>query len=66
MADVKITCMQNGPLEVKGGLTVVDHEGREIALEDGDQYLCRCGQSANKPFCDGSHKRASFDGTLNV
>ena len=29
-------------------------------LEAGRVLLCRCGQSANKPFCDGSHERAEF------
>jgi CDGSH-type Zn-finger protein len=49
---------------------VTDAEGQSVGWEEGGQfpagdeyYLCRCGQSANKPFCDGSHKRAGFDGT---
>jgi CDGSH-type Zn-finger protein len=35
-----------------------------LALEAGERYaLCRCGQSTNKPFCDGTHKHVDFDGT---
>lgn len=52
----------NGPYLVEGGLEVRDAEGR--ALDAPDVYaLCRCGGSANKPFCDGTHSRIGFDGT---
>ncbi len=52
----------NGAYLVSGGVPIEDAEGRR--LEAGEPYaLCRCGGSANKPFCDGSHKRRDFDGT---
>jgi CDGSH iron-sulfur domain-containing protein 3 len=52
MAEIKV--MDDGPLAVTG-ITLLDGEGR--AMETKDQvYLCRCGLSKNKPFCDGSHK----------
>ncbi len=49
----------DGPLWVTGGVPVTDAQGR--ALERRNRVtLCRCGQSANKPLCDGSHKQAGF------
>jgi uncharacterized Fe-S cluster protein YjdI/CDGSH-type Zn-finger protein len=49
----------NGPLFVRGRAHVVDGDGRLIR-EDTRLALCRCGASANKPFCDGSHRRVDF------
>jgi CDGSH-type Zn-finger protein len=34
--------------------------GRCLPVEEGSIYLCRCGRSANKPFCDGMHKKAGL------
>jgi CDGSH-type Zn-finger protein len=68
---VTIRCRQHGPLVVEmpaeGGLRlrVTDHEGRELPLPDHKRAvaLCRCGQTATKPFCDGSHKTAGQKST---
>lgn len=60
MADVTVKALRNGPLEVSGSVQVLDIGGTPYPAEEGPIYLCRCGQSANKPFCDGSHKRAGF------
>ena len=50
---------KNGPLQLKGNLTIVASSG--CARWHGTEaYLCRCGNSKNKPFCDGSHKTAGF------
>ncbi len=49
----------NGPLEVSGSFRLVNSEGKIIQSE-GTTFLCRCGGSANKPFCDNSHKRNGF------
>lgn len=57
----KITVGHNGPLRVEGEFTIVDPEGREFGLAGRTLIsLCRCGQSQNKPFCDGSHARTGF------
>ncbi|MEN8230366.1 MAG: CDGSH iron-sulfur domain-containing protein [Bacteroidota bacterium] len=53
--------LANGPLEVSGNFRVVNSEGK-IIMNEGTVYLCRCGGSANKPFCDGTHKRNGFPG----
>jgi CDGSH-type Zn-finger protein len=64
MSEVVIRCRENGPLVVQGPFRLVDHEGREYPLPTDKPLvaLCRCGASAAKPFCDGSHKRCGFDG----
>lgn len=54
---------QNGPILVEGAVTVTDHDGAKVQLP-GTLALCRCGASANKPFCDGSHFGTGFDGTV--
>jgi CDGSH-type Zn-finger protein len=61
MADVTITALKNGPLEVGGGAKLLDHQGKEYPEDQFPPlYLCRCGQSKNKPFCDGSHETVGF------
>jgi uncharacterized Fe-S cluster protein YjdI len=49
----------DGPLYGRGELEVQSNSG-ETLVADTRLALCRCGQSANKPFCDGSHKAAGF------
>jgi len=49
----------NGPLRVVGSLEVVSGTGR-TCNKVTETFLCRCGQSKNKPYCDGSHKAAGF------
>jgi CDGSH-type Zn-finger protein len=73
---IKVTVTKNGPYLVKGAVpmarqTIVsDAQGESREWSEGERFetnetyaLCRCGQSANKPFCDGSHVRVEFDGT---
>lgn len=60
MDQVRIKTLKNGPLEVSGGVELADASGAPVATDGEPIYLCRCGQSTNKPFCDGSHKRAGF------
>ena len=57
-----IRCRENGPLVLPAQFKIVDHLGNEIPLPLGKEViaLCRCGQSKNKPFCDGMHKQVGF------
>ena len=59
MAEVKIQALKNGPLLVKGDIEILDSQG-EVMEVSKQVALCRCGQSANKPFCDGTHGKAGF------
>lgn len=72
----KVVVSKNGPYLVSGGVPlarqtiVADEAGDSQAWKEGtavaapDSYaLCRCGRSANKPFCDGTHNKVGFDGT---
>jgi CDGSH-type Zn-finger protein len=71
----KITVSKNGPYLVSGGVPIlkqiitVDSEGTPVEWREGTKYstkescaLCRCGESKNKPFCDGTHVKVGFDG----
>jgi len=49
----------NGPLKVRGNLEILSGTGRAVARVTS-AYLCRCGGSANKPFCDGTHAKIGF------
>lgn len=61
MSDVKIQVRDNGPFLVTGPVTVEDAEGNTFDLGGKETFaLCRCGASANRPFCDGSHKACEF------
>jgi CDGSH-type Zn-finger protein/uncharacterized Fe-S cluster protein YjdI len=51
--------LKDGPLLVEGNLAIRAASGR-LAWQGTKAALCRCGASANKPFCDGSHKEAGF------
>lgn len=57
----KVTPLSNGPIRIEGEFTIHDAEGAQFGLAGRTVIsLCRCGQSANKPFCDGSHARIGF------
>ena len=51
--------VKDGPLIFNGNFAILSSSGRE-AWRGTRAALCRCGESANKPFCDGSHKAAGF------
>lgn len=61
MSDVKVVVRDNGPLLVSGAITVEDAEGNAFDLAGKETIaLCRCGASARRPFCDGTHNRTEF------
>jgi CDGSH-type Zn-finger protein/uncharacterized Fe-S cluster protein YjdI len=57
---LKIGRVPNGPLLERGNLSIRTGSGR-VAWRGDKAALCRCGQSKNKPFCDGAHKAAGFE-----
>ena len=63
MSEVKMRLRPHGPLVVEGPIQLVDSAGEAFTLDSSKPAiaLCRCGQSANRPFCDGSHKSCGFE-----
>ncbi len=59
--ETKIEVLENGPLLIYGTLKITDKDGKET-IKDKTTAFCRCGQSANKPYCDGTHIGAKFIG----
>lgn len=58
---MKITSMENGPNKVEGASSYrVVRGGEEETIERPAIFLCRCGHSQNKPFCDGTHNKIGF------
>lgn len=57
---LRVLPQTNGPCVVEGSLVIVDQQGVTVARLGPRVSFCRCGQSAHKPFCDGSHQRAGF------
>lgn len=56
-----IETVPNGPLMVYGNIVVKDKQGNETQKNKVTAF-CRCGASANKPYCDGSHNKINFEG----
>ena len=57
---LQVEPQKNGPLKVIGNLEIVTGTGHTIDRVT-ETWLCRCGQSQNKPYCDGSHRKAGFE-----
>ena len=66
MSAVKVTALKNGPYKVEGAIALfydtapVDTEGKETL------FLCRCGASSKKPFCDGTHSKIGFQAAASI
>jgi len=59
--DVQITACTDGPLLVRGAVEIVGEDGEVIHNPRRTVALCRCGASAIKPWCDGTHKLTRFE-----
>ncbi|HKJ35306.1 MAG TPA: CDGSH iron-sulfur domain-containing protein [Solirubrobacterales bacterium] len=58
----RIHVTEDGPYMLEGAAEVRDAKGETVS-SNGKAFLCRCGRSSNKPFCDGTHNEVGFDGT---
>jgi len=76
LGEMRVTILKDGPYVISGKVPLSKQvigsnaEGESLRWEEGKRYpdheqyaLCRCGQSGNKPYCDGTHGKAGFDGT---
>ena len=59
--EAAIRIVKNGPYLLEGGIQIKDDMG-SVPQSREHCALCRCGQARNKPFCDGSHDDAPFEG----
>jgi len=59
--EAQFRVLANGSLEITGNFELFDANG-EIITRQSPVFLCRCGKSADKPFCDGSHRKTGFRG----
>lgn len=67
---VKLTVARNGPLRIQGARELIESGELQIQWSDGTPVdpanlnafsICRCGESVNKPFCDGTHTKTGFE-----
>jgi len=58
--ELTIKVNKGGPYLIRGNVKIIDKDGTET-IKEGTVALCRCGESQNKPYCDGSHKNKEFD-----
>ncbi|MCW5976647.1 MAG: CDGSH iron-sulfur domain-containing protein [Bryobacteraceae bacterium] len=63
----KVTVSNDGSVRLEGDFVICDQTGKQFGLGGRTVIsLCRCGHSQNKPFCDGSHKRAGFQSVVEA
>ncbi len=64
MSDIQIQITENVPYKVTGDVELLDAKGDPVPTQGGAVFLCRCGGSTNKPFCDGTHSKIGFQGAM--
>ena len=64
MTAIEIKARENGPYKFPGTYTFIDENGQVQVSTGTAMALCRCGHSANKPFCDGAHRQSGFEAPL--
>ena len=55
-----VIILKDGPIMIEGKIKVVNSD--DLVYEQEKTFLCRCGGSSKKPFCDGTHKKINFEG----
>lgn len=65
MADVKITALKNGPYKVEGSVDLF-YDNVPVETTRSPFFLCRCGASSNKPFCDSTHSKIGFQAAAQI
>ncbi len=61
MSRIKLVGAKDGPFLLSPVENFIDESGETRAVQGHTMALCRCGHSRNKPFCDGSHRKANFE-----
>ena len=59
---MKLTIVENGPIILDTKDAVSIKAGESADEKEGPLFLCRCGKSGTKPFCDGTHRKVGFEG----
>jgi len=54
--NAEVEIIEHGPLRISGNFILKDLQ-RDKESSPGEVFLCRCGRSSDKPFCDGSHNK---------
>lgn len=60
MSELIVETRKDGPNLIPGPVKLIDVNGKETVIDRKWVALCRCGQSSNKPLCDGTHSKVGF------